>query len=188
MALVIDRAVRPLVLHLPAWVTPNAISIVRGLAVIPVVLVHREHPFIAGFGILLPAMLLDLVDGPLARARGQASQIGAFLDATADKIFIHGVLWLACYPRIPLPAAVAMSYLDALLTVIRPMKRYLGSTAKANDFGKWKTVFQAVGIGFYLVRLPILETLGLPILIGALVMAALSFGGHARDLFRSNDF
>ena len=81
-----------------------------------------------------------------------------------------------------------MSYLDALLTVIRPMKRYLGMTAKANDFGKWKTVFQAVGIGFYLVRLPILETLGLPILIGALVMAALSFGGHVRDLFRSNDF
>lgn len=181
---VLDRTLSPVVSRLPAWVTPNAISIVRGLALFPVLMLYRDHPLVAGFGVLLPAMVLDLFDGPLARHRRQTSDIGAFLDATADKVFIHGVLWLALYPRVPLHIAASMSAIDLLLTVIRPLKRRLGAPVAANGFGKVKTVLQSFGVGFLLVRIPILETLGLPILLAAVLLATFSLGWHVADLFR----
>jgi CDP-diacylglycerol--glycerol-3-phosphate 3-phosphatidyltransferase len=66
-------------------VSPNAVSYV-GLAITIVsAVVIAAGAFIVGALLLLFASLLDLVDGSLARATGQSTTWGAFLDSTLDR-------------------------------------------------------------------------------------------------------
>lgn len=183
MAKALDRLLMPIVNLVPLWITPNAISVGRTLMVIPIILTAREHPYIAGFALFLPAMLLDILDGPLARSRGQVSALGAFLDSTGDKVFIHGTLWFAVYPYAPilLWPAIALSALDLSLILVRPIKYWLGISGNANLFGKAKTWLQAFTVGFFLVRT---TSLFIPtaFLMSAMACAVYSLIFHLRDI------
>ena len=83
------HALRPVLLVLARIeVTPNhltLLSLLTGLAFCPA--------FIAGstllaFGLLLAHVLLDGLDGPLARFSGTASNRGSFTDTTADQVVV----------------------------------------------------------------------------------------------------
>lgn len=181
---VTDRWLAPIVRLIPKWVSPNTISVGRTLVVIPIILLAKDHPYLAGFGLFLPAILLDMLDGPLARIRGQESKLGAFLDATGDKIFIHGTLWLAVYPFIPYlwALAVVISGFDFLLLLVRPIKHRLGISSKANVYGKIKIWCQSFAVGFLLLRAP---GLLLPAILIALVSLVFAFNSlllHLRDI------
>lgn len=180
----LDQVLTPVVRSIPSWITPNAISVGRTLLVIPVILLAYKHPYIAGFGLFLPAMVLDALDGPLARSRGHTSALGSFLDSTGDKIFIHGTLWFAIYPYIPslFWPAIIFSTPDLLLVLVRPIKYWLGITGNANLFGKIKTWLQAFTVGFLLVRMPSLYFYSLILMIGALGCATQSLIVHLRDI------
>ncbi len=182
----IDRFLRPLTARLPSWVTPNRITVLRGTLVLPILALQAEHPLVAGWGIYLPAMLLDALDGPLARHRGITSETGAMLDATVDKLFLHGIVWLALLPLVGVRVAVLLLGLDIALTAVRPLKRRFGRTARANGFGKLKTVVMAFGAGFVLTRTPDLVSVGLPLLDIAAALAGASLALHIIDLFRTD--
>lgn len=182
----IDRFLRPLTARLPSWVTPNRITVLRGTLVLPILALHAEYPLVAGFALYLPAMLLDAVDGPLARQRGITSETGAMLDATVDKLFLHGLVWLALLPAIGLEIAAALLGLDLALTLVRPVKRRLGRSVRANAFGKLKTVVMATGVGLVLTRLPFFVDVGLPLLAVAAGLAAASLALHLVDLLRTD--
>ncbi len=180
----LDRTLLPVVSRLPGWITPNAISVFRGLLIVPILALHQVHPLVAGYGFFLPAMLLDGVDGPLARHRGQTSEMGALLDATIDKLFLHGLLWLAVVPPVPVALAAALSGLDLLLTAIRAVKKRQGLTLRSNIFGKLKTVVMSFGVGFVLSQEPWMVWLGVPFLGAAAVMGGASLFGQFGDFFR----
>lgn len=79
----------PLLTILAKWrITPNhltLLSLLAGLAFCPVFLWSSK---LAAFGLLLAHVLLDGLDGPLARYTQRASNRGSFTDTAADQIVI----------------------------------------------------------------------------------------------------
>ena len=82
---------------------PNLVTLLR-IALIPGLVIccvqAREEPMLrwAALAILLGSLASDLLDGWLARRRGQVSALGAFLDPLADKL-----LFTALYICLALP-------------------------------------------------------------------------------------
>ena len=117
-------AVRKVIGLLPRWVTPNGVTVFRGLLIAPIVLLMRDGLYLAALLTLAFAMLLDFVDGALAHVRNMRSETGAFLDPLADKILVCGVL-IAALPTLPAWAWVpvtAVCAFAALLTLLRVAK------------------------------------------------------------------
>jgi len=187
MTAFLDRALLPVVSRLPGWITPNAISVFRGLLIAPILALHQEHPLVAVLGFFLPAMLLDGVDGPLARHRGEASETGALLDATVDKLFLHGLLWLAVVPPVPVELAIALTGIDLALTAIRAVKKRRGLTVRSNIYGKLKTFAMSFGVGCALSQVPWLGAPAVQLLGVTAVLAGASLFGQFGDFFRKRN-
>ncbi|MBI2324339.1 MAG: CDP-alcohol phosphatidyltransferase family protein, partial [Chloroflexi bacterium] len=73
------------------WI-PNAISILRALASIPVVLLVAPGTALLALALFSAAALTDALDGALARKLRASSALGAFLDPLADKVLVLGTL------------------------------------------------------------------------------------------------
>ncbi len=70
----------------------NMITLTR-LALIPAILgLLLGGATTAAFGLFLTFLLGDLADGALARARGEITALGKFLDPLADKLLTAGLL------------------------------------------------------------------------------------------------
>jgi phosphatidylglycerophosphate synthase len=181
MAEFFDQAVsRPLLSFVPAWIHPNDLTIARAACLLPLI-EARAFPAPAVAVTVLSAVF-DLLDGPLARARGQVTQSGAVLDATADKVFIIGALVFAVWDRVPLPIAGTIIALDVILTLIRPIKKWRGKLSDANRWGAAKVWLQNIGLIFVLTQNEFLAGLSLPTFALAIMFATLSLAEHIRDL------
>jgi len=87
---------------------PNAISVLRGLSVVPLAVLLALDVYAYAFFVALLAGLSDLLDGWLAKRFGWVTPAGAWLDPIADKLFVvvcfamlalnglapHWLLWL----------------------------------------------------------------------------------------------
>lgn len=125
--------------------TPNKLTILRILlvpffvaALLLAVIPH--HFLIAGliFGV---ASLTDLLDGKLARKRGQITDFGKFADPLADKILVISAL--ICFVQLGIIGAVPVIVLlfrEFAVTSIRLVAASNGKVVAANLWGKAKTV------------------------------------------------
>ncbi len=158
---------------------PNALTLSR-LAAIPVLMVLLAvtfpfHDQIAAI-IFVLASLTDTLDGNLARARHQVSELGKFLDPLADKLFVLSVL-IALVQEQVVPAWVVVIIFsrELLITVLRSLRADRGVVA-ATPFGKTKTVIQLVAVVLLiLVRpYPILQIPAWIVVAAALVFTVAS--------------
>jgi CDP-diacylglycerol--glycerol-3-phosphate 3-phosphatidyltransferase len=99
---VVEKVIAPLVARLArAGVTADAVTIVGFLgALAGAVLLIARGEFFWGMVVVTASVLLDLLDGAIARARGGGSVFGAVLDSTLDRasdaaIFAALVWWFA---------------------------------------------------------------------------------------------
>ena len=119
---------------------PNLLSLLR-IALIPlfvVLIVDRDTTF---SGLLLFGVVVstDWLDGAIARATGQVSELGKVLDPVADRLAIAaGLIALVARGAFPLWAALLILVRDLLILVaglallsrrIRIEVRYLGKVA-----------------------------------------------------------
>lgn len=185
MAGFFDRVTHPIVNRMPGWVHPNHLSVARALFVVPII-IWRDRPLVA-VSLLIASSIFDILDGPLARKRELTSQFGATLDATMDKIFILGALWLACGSLVWLPYRIAITGLDLILTVMRPIKWYLKVSTSSNRWGAAKTWTQSIGIGLVLTQQPPLLLASIFVFAIAIVWATLSLLGHLMDFVSSKE-
>jgi len=83
------RLLKPLLMALAGMrITPNhltLLSLLMGLAFCPLFL---WGPKAAALALLLAHIILDGLDGPLARFTGKASNRGSFTDTTADQVVV----------------------------------------------------------------------------------------------------
>ena len=120
---------------------PNVISFAR-IALIPVfvwLIVDRRTTFtgLVVFGVVVAT---DWVDGAIARATGQVSDVGKVLDPVADRLAIGaGLIALVVRDAFPLWAALLILARDALILIagvvllsarrVRIEVRYIGKVA-----------------------------------------------------------
>ncbi len=135
---------------------PNLITIGRLFLIPPVLLLIDPTDPIRNF---LAALLfaaasgLDIVDGFLARRQGLVTVFGKFVDPLADKLMAMSVMiYLVFAGLMPPWLVVLMLSRDFYISGLRSVAASMGTVIAAGEGGKFKTVFQLVGICCVLAR------------------------------------
>jgi CDP-diacylglycerol--glycerol-3-phosphate 3-phosphatidyltransferase len=112
------------------------------------------HEFITA-GLILFAWFTDWLDGVLARRTDSVSNLGTYLDAAADKIFMLCILFgLAQLVLLPfwLPCTVLIR--DLLISALRSFASAEGVILPARWWGKVKTTLTFPATAGLVVKLP----------------------------------
>jgi CDP-diacylglycerol--glycerol-3-phosphate 3-phosphatidyltransferase len=110
-----------------AGVSPDVVTLIGTVGVVAASIGLVAHGrFIAATVVITACCLLDVLDGSMARARGQTSRFGALLDSTMDRIadgalfaslvwwfFVSGDRLIALVALVCLIAALLVSYVKA---------------------------------------------------------------------------
>ncbi|MEO7865623.1 MAG: CDP-diacylglycerol--glycerol-3-phosphate 3-phosphatidyltransferase [Sphingomicrobium sp.] len=139
---------------------PNLLTLSRIVAVpLLVFLLWRPSPVDYGITFILYCIvgLTDYFDGYLARAQGQISRLGQFLDPIADKIMVAAVLIMLISSRKanPVPEIEGLHIIAALVILLREiivsgLREFLGPlnvSVPVSALAKWKTTLQLVALG-----------------------------------------
>jgi CDP-diacylglycerol---glycerol-3-phosphate 3-phosphatidyltransferase len=148
---------------------PNALTVARAAAAIPVIWLIALGDDPAALVVFVLAAATDLVDGPLARRRNAVTQLGTFLDPLADKVLIVGTL-AALVLRGAAPALLVAIVVARELVAIEVRLRSPASIGAARE-GKLKTVLQAVAGAGLLANL-VWPSAGLAAVSAAVLAAA----------------
>jgi CDP-diacylglycerol---glycerol-3-phosphate 3-phosphatidyltransferase len=138
-----SRAVRGLT---GSAVTPNQLTALGfSMNVAAAVLVYREDWFAAAI-VFLVGSLVDILDGALARSRGQSTPFGAFIDSTTDRVsegFVLGAIALVLARdgvEWGIAAVVAALIASFLTSYTRARAEALGLDGKAGAAGRAERV------------------------------------------------
>jgi CDP-diacylglycerol--glycerol-3-phosphate 3-phosphatidyltransferase len=139
---------------------PNLLTLSRILAVpILVFLLWRPQPIDYAITFVLYCIvgITDYFDGYLARAQGQISRLGQFLDPIADKIMVAAVILMLVSSRKanPVPEIAGLHIIPALIILLREiivsgLREYLAGlqvSVPVSALAKWKTTLQLVALG-----------------------------------------
>ena len=95
----------------------------------------------------------DLLDGYLARSRGEVTDFGKFMDPLADKVLVVAALLvlieLGSLPSWPVLIIVAREFIVSGVRMVAASK---GEVIAASWYGKFKTVFQMIAIVLFVVK------------------------------------
>jgi CDP-diacylglycerol--glycerol-3-phosphate 3-phosphatidyltransferase len=152
-----ERAADPGATVRPARLTslPNLLGLLR-IAATPVVVALLLYPFPSGgmlaFVVFALAAATDFIDGKIARARGEVSPLGIFMDLTADKVLVAGVL-VAMVEVGLLPTWLVALLLIRELVVqgVRQLAASADVVIASRRLGKGKTFATLVGMGLLLL-------------------------------------
>jgi cardiolipin synthase len=136
----------------PGWRTlPNALSLLRLLAAPPLVCaILRGAPDLALLCFAI-AVVTDLLDGHLARRRGESSALGGLIDHSVDAIFVTaGLAALSAVGAVPvgLPPLIALAFLQ-YSAAARPSA---GVALSGSSLGRWNGIAYYVLLAIPLVR------------------------------------
>jgi CDP-diacylglycerol--glycerol-3-phosphate 3-phosphatidyltransferase len=139
---------------------PNLLTLSRIFAVpILVFLLWRPAPIDYAITFILYCIvgITDYFDGYLARAQGQISRLGQFLDPIADKIMVVAVLIMLISSRKanPEPEIAGLHIIAALIILLREimvsgLREFLAGlqvSVPVSALAKWKTTLQLVALG-----------------------------------------
>ena len=163
----------------------NKISILRILLVPGIVasLVYyhpdRDGLRLLALGLFVVGMVSDALDGFLARAHGQQSQLGTLLDPIADKLLILSTL-ISCSVIRGLPASMRIPAWFNLIVISRDALLVTGTVVifflqgrwnvRPSRLGKWATFGQMLVIPMVLLGLPAKT----PVIIAAAALTVVS--------------
>lgn len=173
-----DKAVGPLGARLArAGVTPDAITVVGTLgAVASALIFFTRGVWFTGTLLIWGFVMLDLVDGAVARAGGRASKFGAVLDSSCDRIadsaVFGSIAWYFATQgqfRMVLPAMLCL-VLGSLTSYIRARAEGVGLTATvgiAERADRLIIVLVGTGVSGDFLHLPFVQAVALWLLVAA---------------------
>jgi CDP-diacylglycerol---glycerol-3-phosphate 3-phosphatidyltransferase len=98
------------------------------------------------------AQITDVLDGYFARKQNTVSNLGIFLDLTADKLFVCGVLVILVQEQVISGWLVAVILIrEFLITGMRTYAAAEGIVIPAGKSGKLKTVFTAIAVAWLIL-------------------------------------
>jgi CDP-diacylglycerol--glycerol-3-phosphate 3-phosphatidyltransferase len=139
---------------------PNALTVLR-LLLVPLFgwLLLREGgedptSRVLAVVVFIGAMLTDLADGKIARARGLVTQFGTIMDPIADKALVGtALIGLSVLSEVPWWASLVILGREVGITLLRfGMLRY--AVMPAGRGGKTKTALQTVTLVLLMLPLP----------------------------------
>lgn len=146
------------------WTLPNLLTIGR-IAITPVI---AYLPFIDGywpklltFVVFIIAAVSDVIDGRIARRRGQVSDLGKMLDPLADKLLLLATVVpiyviaqtrrdlydIPVWRSIPVWVCIVLLGREFAMTAFRWFAKRRGVVISAQGHGKLKTVTQNIFVG-----------------------------------------
>ncbi len=133
---------------------PNILSISRYLFAVAIVAAIIDGPILIPAIIYVIAVGTDLSDGYLARKYGTTSQLGGFLDHSADAVFVSASLAAFAYLQLTpawLPVVVILAFTQYALDsdVLK------GQPLRASSLGRYNGIAYYVYAAF-LIGLPLL--------------------------------
>jgi CDP-diacylglycerol--glycerol-3-phosphate 3-phosphatidyltransferase len=134
---------------------PNILSASRIIAtflVFVLILFNQPWAFLLATLLFLLASITDFFDGYLARRYHVVSQLGIFLDLTADKVFVSAILiGLVQLGLVPAWIVIIIVAREFLVTGLRSMAAAKGTVIPAGQWGKQKTFITLVAMGALLL-------------------------------------
>ncbi len=137
------------------------------------------------------AGITDWLDGYLARAWNQTSNLGRMLDPIADKLLVSVVLlaltWQGTIAGYSLWAAIIILCREILVSGLREYLAGLRVSVPVTQLAKWKTAIQMIALAFLLLGpagdhiMPGITELGLTLLWAAAILTL--YTGY--DYFRA---
>jgi CDP-diacylglycerol--glycerol-3-phosphate 3-phosphatidyltransferase len=129
---------------------PNLLGVIR-IAATPVViglaLLEVPGAGLAAAVIFALAAFTDVLDGRIARARGQVSPLGVFLDLAADKVLVAGALVVLVEVDL-LSSWIAATILvrELVVQAVRQLAATEDVVIAARGWGKAKTLLTNAGV------------------------------------------
>jgi CDP-diacylglycerol---glycerol-3-phosphate 3-phosphatidyltransferase len=145
-------------------------------------LLTKDHMISAAL-IFLAASLTDLLDGYLARKRGQITTLGVLLDPVADKLLISSAfISLVQLEIVPAWMVVIIVGREFAVSGLRSIASSQGFTISASELGKIKMVAQVAAIALLILghEIPFFRSVGQLALYVVVLFAIVS----AVDYFR----
>lgn len=172
---------------------PNALTLIR-IFLVPVlvaVMLTRFDELIVAT-IFLAASLTDLLDGYLARKRGQVTTLGVLLDPIADKLLISSafISLVQLQPQyVPAWMVVIIIGREFAVSGLRSIASSQGLTIDASDLGKLKMVTQVVAITLLILgnKYPLFHEVGSVALYFVVLFAVWSAVGYFRKFWGQID-
>lgn len=141
---------------------PNKISLSRIFLIIVVMFFYLADSLFNGYGkvvalaIYVIAASTDFVDGMIARKTNQVTNLGKFLDETADKLLTTAILLMLLADNVmlhPLGVITVFSILarDQIIGFMRRMAVKKGVVIGADKLGKIKTVLLDVSLALIML-------------------------------------
>jgi cardiolipin synthase len=145
---------------------PNLLTLARILA-IPVVVALLFLDAAAArwgaFALFAAAAVTDWLDGKLARARGEVSPLGRFLDPIADKLLVAAVVVMLVgsgdVTGAAILAAIVILCREILVSGLREYLAEISVPLPVSRLAKWKTAVQLVALSL-LILTPVLPAEG----------------------------
>jgi CDP-diacylglycerol--glycerol-3-phosphate 3-phosphatidyltransferase len=129
---------------------PNLLSFSRIVATVLVfvlVIINQPWAFLTAAVVFFLASITDFFDGYLARRYHTVSQLGIFLDLTADKVFVSAILVAFVeLGLIPAWMVVIIIAREFVVTGLRSMAAAKGTVIPAGQLGKQKTFITLVAM------------------------------------------
>lgn len=190
----VSRALDPLGHRLArAGITPNAITVVGTVGVVAAALVFfTQGWWFTGTMVIWAFVMLDVVDGAVARASGKTSEFGGVLDSTCDRIAdaaIFGSLawWFARHDqKWLLLAAMLCLVLGSLTSYIRARAEAAGLNATvgiAERAERLIIVLVGTGLTGENLEVPYVQAIALWILVGA---STITVGQRLATVYRQS--
>lgn len=159
---------------------PNLLTIGRVFAVPLVVWLIAGGEYLWAFWIFTIAAVSDGVDGAIARAWDQRTELGAYLDPIADKALLASIyVTLAIYGEMPRPLVIAVVFRDLVIIgavilswlIERPLPIEPLKISKLNTLAQLLFAGLVLGANGYGLDWPTAERVG-AYLVGALTLAS----------------
>ena len=142
-------------------------------------------------GVFLAAAVTDLLDGYLARTRGQITTLGILLDPIADKLLTSAAfISLTELHLVPAWMVVIIVGREFAVSGLRSIASAEGFLLEASELGKTKMVSQVVAITVIIMegrRFPALHPLGEVLLWMVVLFAVASAAQYFWDFWKRLD-
>jgi CDP-diacylglycerol--glycerol-3-phosphate 3-phosphatidyltransferase len=133
------------------WTSANLLTLLRLVAAPLAAYAVWRRDDGAALLLFVFAIATDLLDGPLARRRGEASALGGLLDHATDATFVSLGL-LACAYRDLVPLGLPLLVGVAFLQYTLDSRALRGRALRASRLGRWNGIAYFVLLGVPVVR------------------------------------